>query len=115
MAASGPPPRTTAHQSQDPRAVPDRVTRGPIARVFGGPPLAVLGRLVLLSILVGVILSAIGLDPWNIIESVRALIIHVWTMGFDILRWLWRYFLLGAVIVVPIWLLVRLAKAQRGS
>jgi hypothetical protein len=33
-------------------------------------------------------------------------------MGFDIMRWLWRYFLLGAVIVVPIWLLVRLAKAQ---
>jgi hypothetical protein len=70
---------------------------------------------VLLSILVGVILAAIGLDPWNIIESVRALIIHIWTMGFDILRWLWRYFLLGAVIVVPIWLLVRLAKAPRGS
>jgi Family of unknown function (DUF6460) len=79
---------------------------------LGGPPLAVLGRLVLLSILVGVILAAIGLDPWNIIQSVRALIIHIWTMGFDILRWLWRYFLLGAVIVVPIWLLVRLAKAQ---
>jgi hypothetical protein len=78
-----------------------------IHRFLGGPPLAVVGRLVLLSILVGVILAAIGLDPWNIIESVRALII-----GFDILRWLWRYFLLGAVIVVPIWLLVRLAKAQ---
>jgi Family of unknown function (DUF6460) len=83
-----------------------------IHRFLGGPPLAVLGRLALLSILVGVILAAIGLDPWNIIESVRALIIHIWTMGFDILRWLWRYFLLGAVIVVPIWLLVRLAKAQ---
>src|ERR1700728_3148779 len=84
----------------------------PIRRFLGGPPLAVVGRLVLLSILVGVILAAIGLDPWNIIESVRALIIHVWDMGYDILRWLWRYFLLGAVIVVPIWLLVRLAKAQ---
>ena len=83
-----------------------------IHRFLGGPPLAVVGRLVLLSILVGVILAAIGLDPWNIIESVHALIVHVWTMGFDILRWLWRYFLLGAVIVVPIWLLVRLAKAQ---
>ena len=83
-----------------------------IHRFLGGPPFAVVGRLVLLSILVGVILAAIGLDPWNIIESVRALIIHIWTMGFDILRWLWRYFLLGAVIVVPIWLLVRLAKAQ---
>jgi hypothetical protein len=85
----------------------------PIQRFLGGPPLAVVGRLVLLSILVGVILAAIGLDPWNIIESVRALIVHVWDMGYDILHWLWRYFLLGAVIVVPIWLLVRLAKAPR--
>jgi Family of unknown function (DUF6460) len=85
-----------------------------VQRFLGGPPLAVIGRLVLLSILVGVILAAIGLDPWNIIESVRALIVHVWTMGFDVVRWLWRYFLLGAVIVVPIWLLARLAKAPRG-
>jgi len=85
-----------------------------VQRFFGGPPLAVIGRLVLLSIMVGVILAAIGLDPWNIIESVRQLIARVWNMGFDAVRWLWRYFLLGAVIVVPIWLLVRLAKAPRG-
>jgi hypothetical protein len=84
-----------------------------VHRFLGGPPLAVIGRLVLLSILVGIILAAIGLDPWNIIESVRALIVHIWTMGFDIVRWLWRYFLLGAVIVVPIWLLVRLSKTRR--
>ena len=85
-----------------------------VQRFFGGPPLAVVGRLILLSILVGVILAAIGLDPWNLIESVRLLIERVWNMGFDAVRWLWRYFLLGAVIVVPIWLLVRLAKAPRG-
>lgn len=85
-----------------------------VQRFFGGPPLAVIGRLILLSILVGVILAAIGLDPWNIIESVQRLIARVWNMGFDAIRWLWRYFLLGAVIVVPIWLLVRLAKAPRG-
>ena len=86
-----------------------------VQRFFGGPPLAVIGRLVLLSILVGVILAAIGLDPWNIVESVRRLIVQIWTMGFDVVRWLWRYFLLGAVIVVPIWFLVRLAKAPRGG
>jgi uncharacterized protein DUF6460 len=85
-----------------------------VHRFFGGPPLAVIGRLILLSILVGVILAAIGLDPWNIIESVRQLIERIWNMGFDAVRWLWRYFLLGAVIVLPIWLLVRLAKAPRG-
>ena len=36
-----------------------------VHRFLGGPPLAVLGRLILLSILVGVILAAIGLDPWT--------------------------------------------------
>ena len=85
-----------------------------VHRFFGGPPLAVIGRLILLSILVGVILAAIGLDPWNIIESVRQLVERIWNMGFDAVRWLWRYFLLGAVIVLPIWLLVRLAKTPRG-
>ena len=86
-----------------------------VQRFFGGPPLAVIGRLILLSILVGVILAAIGLDPWNIIDSVRRLIWHLWNMGFDAVRGLWQYFLLGAVIVLPIWLLVRLAKAPRGG
>jgi uncharacterized protein DUF6460 len=85
-----------------------------VRRFFGGPPLTVIGRLIMLSILVGVILAATGLDPWNIIESVERLIRHIWNMGFDAVRWLWRYFLLGAVIVVPIWLLVRLTKAPRG-
>ena len=85
-----------------------------LQRLFGGPPMAVVGKLILMSILVGVILAAIGLDPWNIIESVQRLIEHLWNLGFDAVRWLWRYFLLGAVIVVPIWFLVRLAKAPRG-
>ncbi len=85
-----------------------------VHRFFGGPPLAVAGRLILLSILVGVVLTAVGLDPWNIIDSVRQLLLHVWNMGFDAVRWLWQYFLLGAVLVVPIWLIVRLSKAPRG-
>jgi hypothetical protein len=86
-----------------------------VARWTGGSPLAVLGRLVLLSILVGVILSAIGLDPFDIIHSVERLIRSIWNMGFDAFRWLWRYFLLGAVIVIPIWILVRLFNAPRGK
>ncbi len=85
-----------------------------VNRFLGGPPLAVIGRLIGLSILVGLILAAMGLDPWNIIDSVRRLVEHVWNMGFDAVRWLWRYFLLGAVLVLPIWLLVRLANAPRG-
>ena len=85
-----------------------------VTKIFGGTPLAVMGRLVLLSILVGVILSALGLDPFDIIHSIERLIRSIWNMGFDAFRWLWRYFLLGAVIVIPIWLLMRLFNAPRG-
>ena len=43
-----------------------------VNRFLGGPPLAVLGKLILLSILVGVVLSALGLDPLNIFASLAA-------------------------------------------
>jgi hypothetical protein len=87
---------------------------GSVTRFLGGSPMAVLGRLILLSILVGVLLSVFGLDPWNIVYSVRRLFYAVWDMGFDAIDWVWRYFLLGAVIVVPIWLIARLVKAPSG-
>jgi hypothetical protein len=77
--------------------------------------LSVVFRLVLLSILIGVILEVLGLDPWNIFQSLRTLFLRIWDMGFDALRWLWRYLLLGAAVVVPIWLIVRLMRAAKGS
>jgi uncharacterized protein DUF6460 len=82
-------------------------------RFFGGPPLSVVLKIILLSVVVGIILSALGLDPRDIWQSLVELVKHVWNMGWDAVVWLWRYFLLGAVIVVPIWLVVRLAKAGR--
>jgi Family of unknown function (DUF6460) len=85
-----------------------------VSRFFGGSPVSVIFRLVLLSILIGVILEVLGLDPWNIIDSLRRLVLRIWEMGFDAVRWLWRYFLLGAAVVLPIWLLVRLMGLAKG-
>jgi Family of unknown function (DUF6460) len=87
----------------------------PVSRMFGGPPLSVLFRLILLSVLVGFILTQFDLDPWNIVESIRRLFRSIWDMGFDAVVWLWRYFLLGAVLVIPIWLIVRLARGATGK
>ena len=84
-----------------------------VHRFFGGPPLSVLIRLILLSVLVGVILSAVGLDPFDIWRSLERLVRSIWNMGWDAIDGLLRYFLLGAVIVIPIWILVRLAKRGR--
>jgi Family of unknown function (DUF6460) len=86
-----------------------------VTRFFGGSPLMVLVRLILLSILVGVILSVLGFDPWNIIASLKRFVLGIWDMGFDAVRWIWRYFLLGAIIVIPIWLIIRLVRAPKGK
>jgi Family of unknown function (DUF6460) len=81
-----------------------------LSRFLGGSPLSVALRLALLSILVGVVLAAIGFDPWNIIYSIRLLFQRLYEFGFDAINWVWRYFLLGAVVVIPIWLIMRLAS-----
>jgi hypothetical protein len=84
-----------------------------LTRFLGGSPLMVAFRLVLLSILVGVVLAAGGFDPWNIVHSIRMLFQRIWDLGFDAINGLWRYFLLGAVIVIPIWLVSRMFGAPR--
>jgi hypothetical protein len=83
-------------------------------RFFGGPPLMVIFRLLLLCVLVGVVLHVLGLDPFNILRSIESLFRYIWNMGFDAVEWLWRYFVLGAVIVIPIWLIMRLLRAPKG-
>ncbi|MFA6266698.1 MAG: DUF6460 domain-containing protein [Pseudolabrys sp.] len=92
-----------------------RMSNDTVTRIFGGSPLAVIVRLILVSILVGVILSALGLNPFDIWQSLQRLVHSIWNMGFDAIRWVWGYFLLGAVIVVPIWLIMRAVNAPRGK
>ena len=96
------------------QSLDSRTSQPFIYRFFGGPPLAVIGRLILLSILVGVVLAAIGFDPYNILRSIELLFRRLWDLGFDAINWVWRYFLLGAVIVIPVWLLSRMFGAPRG-
>ena len=98
--------------SNDVRDYPAR-SQDNLARFLGGSPIAVVFRLILLSILVGVVLSAIGFDPLNILYSIRLLVQRLYEYGFDAFNWLWRYFLLGAVIVVPLWFLSRIFAPRR--
>src|SRR5580692_544415 len=98
--------------ANDTRELP--ATHDGINRFLGGWRITEANRLILLSILVGVVLAAIGFDPWNIVHSIQLLFQRIWNLGFDAINGLWRYFLLGAVIVIPIWLISRMFGAPRG-
>ena len=91
------------------------MANGSVDRFFGGSPGWVIVRLILLSIVIGVLLSALGLDPWNIVDSIERLIRWVYDLGWDTIEWVWRYFVLGAVLVIPIWLIIRVYHAARDS
>lgn len=56
--------------------------------VFGGNPLGVLIRLVLLSIVVGVVLSALGITPGNLFYHLNVLARRIYDMGFGAIEWL---------------------------
>ena len=79
-------------------------------RFFGGNPAMVIVRLAILSLVLGVLLSALGLSPYDIIESFRKLIERIYNMGFETIEWVFRYFVLGAVIVFPVWIISRVLK-----
>lgn len=77
---------------------------------FGGPPGAVMIKLIVISFVVGVLLSFLGVSPYDIVNGITRLVERIYNLGFGAFEWIIRYFLLGAVIVVPIWLIVRLWK-----
>lgn len=87
-----------------------------LSKVFGGNPLGVIVRLVVLSIIVGIVLSALDITPRDLIYRLRLLLQRIYDMGFGAVETALQYFLLGAVIVVPIWLFTRLfAAGKRGG
>ncbi|MEJ0097891.1 MAG: DUF6460 domain-containing protein [Bauldia sp.] len=84
-----------------------------LTRFFGGSPARVLVQLIVLSFIVGIVLSAIGVSPYDIVDSFARLVRRIYDNGFETLAWAWRYFLLGAVIVIPVWLILRLLRFGR--
>lgn len=77
-------------------------------RFLGDSPGRVILRLVVLSLVVGVILSTLNFSPLSLVYWVQDFFIRIWNMGFDALGRVGSYFVLGAIVVVPLWLISRL-------
>lgn len=80
---------------------------------FGGNPFGVFVRLALISIAVGIVLKALGIDLRNFFDRLNELLRQLYDLGFGAIEWVFEYLLLGALVVVPIWFIARLAGAFR--
>ncbi len=84
-----------------------------LTRFLGGSPGRIAIQLIAMSFVVGIILSVLGVSPYDILAGLERLVRRIYDMGFGTIEWIFRYFLLGAVVVVPVWLIMRLLRMGR--
>ena len=85
-----------------------------LTRFTGPSPLRTVVWLVVVSIVVGYVLETVGLDPVELVRHVVGnfdrFVDWVVHLGFGAVTHLLRYLVWGAVLVVPVWLILRLSR-----
>ncbi len=80
---------------------------------LGDTPLRVLIKLVLISLVVGVVMSAFHWTPYGVLYALRDFVLHLWNTGFAVFGRFADYLLLGAAVVVPAFILLRILNYRR--
>lgn len=84
-----------------------------LTRFLGDTPLRVSLKLIVVSFLVGLVMSAFGWSPYDVLYGIERFFLDLWRMGFHAFDRFFGYLLLGAAIVVPAFLLLRIASYRR--
>ena len=84
-----------------------------LTRFLGDSPWRVIIKLLLVSLVVGYIMHAFGWTPMDLYYSLRNAILDIWHAGFAALGRFFGYILIGAAVVVPIFLIMRALSFRR--
>lgn len=84
-----------------------------LTRFLGDSPLRVILKLLVVSFLVGLVMNAFGWSPWDVLQAIQRLFTDLWNLGFHAIDRFLGYILLGAAIVVPAFILLRLANYRK--
>lgn len=80
--------------------------------ILGGSPGAVALRLLVVSFIAGLVLVALGFEPETLYENAWQLIRHLTDYGLEDVRHIARILLTGAMVVIPIWIVLRVLNAR---
>lgn len=84
-----------------------------LARFLGDSPLRVLLKLLVVSFLVGLVMAAFGWSPMDVLYGIQKFFLDIWNMGFRAIDRVLGYILLGAAIVVPAFIILRIASYRK--
>jgi hypothetical protein len=94
----------------------NRIWRQPLSaltRFLGDTPLRVILKLLVVSFLVGLVMNAFGWSPMDVLYGIREFFLDLWNLGFRAIDRFLGYILLGAAIVVPVFILLRIANYRK--
>ena len=71
-------------------------------------------KLILVSLVVGLALKTLNIDPRSILTGIESFFEWLVEIGGDFFAWAVAPIMIGAVVVIPIWLILYLLRAARG-
>ncbi|MEM6460594.1 MAG: DUF6460 domain-containing protein [Pseudomonadota bacterium] len=86
---------------------------GKLTRFLGDTPGRTAVKLIVISFIVGAVMSAFNWYPMDIVYAVRDFLVNLWNLGFAALGRFGDYLLLGAVIVIPVFVVIRVLSFRR--
>lgn len=84
-----------------------------VNRFLGGTVTGTIVRLLVVCLIVGFVLSALGINPLDIYYGVIRFFGDLWNRGFAALGQVGHYLLLGAIIVIPVFIIIRILSYRR--
>ena len=84
-----------------------------VNRVLGDTPARTGLKLIVVSLIVGFIMAVFGIVPMDILNGIRDFVLDLWHTGFAALGRVGDYLLLGATIVIPAFILLRILSFRR--
>lgn len=86
---------------------------GEMDKMLGDSVARTIIKLLVVSLIVGFVMSVFHLTPWTIIYGIRDFVLNLWYTGFHALGSIGDYLLAGAVIVIPVFIILRLLSYRR--
>ncbi|MDB5522914.1 MAG: hypothetical protein JWM58_677 [Rhizobium sp.] len=81
---------------------------GGVNRFLGDTPMRTIVKLVILCVVVGFVMNMFGFYPADILFWIRRAFYDLWHSGFAALGRVGDYLLLGAAVVIPVFIIIRI-------
>lgn len=84
-----------------------------INSLLGDTPGRVIIKLLVFSILVGIVMTMLGWTPMDVVMKIIHFFISLWSMGFAAFEKFFNVIVVGAAIVVPVFIIMRILNLIR--